>query len=276
MFSAAVYLRKRHPDDWQKRVDGINQKMAGLLSDEVQGIIKQAGKKNYSYKCTQPPINSCCNRRVCRTRMYGVGETDSVDSRGFAIGALTRYETTNGDEPLFAMEVSGKRVLVTTSQLYSRDEFNRACISQANVIPVHMTPVRWLKFLNDLLPTADIVPLPEDASPLGQLWEHIVMFLTQTVTATELSKITLGVPYRDMSDNLIYFRSTDMFNYLNARRIPYKSPQMVWSMLKVKGGDKKFLNLGGRGANVWFVPAPAEEEVQQAQANTGEAVMEAF
>lgn len=270
MFSATVYLRKRYPDDWQKRVDGVNQTMAGLLSDEVQGIIKQVGKKSYSYKCTLPPINACCNRRVCRTRLYGVGETDAVDARGFAIGALTRYETNNGDEPLFAMEVCGKRVLVTTAQLYSRDEFNRACISQANVIPVHMTPVRWLKFLNDLLPTADIVPLPEDASPLGQLWEHIVMFLTQSVTATEISKITLGVPYRDPADNKIYFRSIDLFTYLNSRRVPYKSPQQVWELLKRKGGEKKFQNLGGRGANVWYVPAPAEEEVREAHANVGE------
>jgi Uncharacterized protein conserved in bacteria len=278
MFSATVYLRKRYPDDWQKRVDAVNQKMAGLLSTEVTDLIKQVNKKQYSYKCTVPPINSCCNRRVCRTRMYGVGETDSVDARGFAIGALTRYETSNGDEPLFAMEVAGKRVLVTTAQLYSRDEFNRACISQANVIPVHMTPVRWLKFLNDILPTADIVPLPEDASPLGQLWEHIVMFLTQTVTATELSKITLGVPYRDMGDNMIYFRSMDMFNYLNARRIPYKSPQMVWELLKRKGGEKKFVNLGGRGTNVWYIPAPAEDEVRVAEANTqaSSESMEAF
>lgn len=276
MFSAAVYLRKRYPDDWQERVDAVNQKMAGLLSTEVTGLIKQVGKKAYSYKCTQPPINACCNRRVCRTRLYGVGETDAVDSRGFSIGALTRYETSNGDEPLFAMEVSGKRVLVTTSQLYSRDEFNRACISQANVIPVHMTPVRWLKFLNDLLPTADIVPLPEDASPLGQLWEHIVMFLTQSVSAIELAQIQMGTPYRDPSDNMIYFRSVDMFTYLNGRRIPYKSPQAVWEMLRAKGGSKKFVNLGGRGMNVWYIPAPAEEEILAAQAASSEPVMEAF
>jgi hypothetical protein len=274
MFSATVYLRKRFPDDWQKRVDVVNQKMAGLLSDEVQGIIKQVNKKNYSYKCKHPPINSVCNRRLCRTRQYGVGETDSVEARGYAIGALTRYDSSNGDEPLFAMEVNGKRVLVTTSQLYSRDEFNRACISQANVIPVHMTPVRWLKFLNDLLPTADIVPLPEDAGPMGQLWEHVIMFLTQSVMAPELAKIVLGVPYRE--GDIIYFRSIDLFNYLNSRRISYKSPQQVWELLRRHNADKKFANVGGRGMNIWTIPAPAEEEIEEAQANTGELPQEAF
>jgi hypothetical protein len=274
MFDVAVYLRKRFPDDWQRRIDEYNGKMAGLLSDEVQGIVKQVNKKAYSYKCKQPPINSVCNRRLCRLRMYGVGETDSTESRGFAIGGLIRYETSNGDDPLFAMEVNGKRVLVTTPQFYSRDEFNRACISQANVIPVHMTPVRWLKFLNDFLPTADVVPLPDDASPLGQLWEHIILFLTQSVMATELSKISLGVPYREL--NTIYFRSIDMFSYLNAKRIPFKSPQAVWELLRRHGGDKKFMSVGGRGTNVWFVPAPAEEEIQEAAANVGDVQQEAF
>jgi hypothetical protein len=101
------------------------------------------------------------------------------------------------------------------------------------------------------------------------------MFLTQSVSATELAKITLGVPYRDPSDNMIYFRSIDLFTYLNARRIPYKSPQQVWEMLRRKDAAKKFVNLAGRGANVWYVPAPAEEEVQEAQANLSE-VQEAF
>ncbi len=266
MFNVAIYLRKRFPDDWQRRVDEYNGKMAGILSDEVQGIIKQVGKKQYSYKCKQPPINAHCNRRLCRTRMYGVGESDSVEARGYAIGALTRYESSMGDEPLFAMEVNGKRVLITTAQLYSRDEFNRACISQANVIPVHMTPTRWLKFLNDLLPTADVVPLPEDASPMGQLWEHIIIFLTGSVMATERANVALGVPYRE--GNLIYFRSPDLFQYLNSRRVPFKSPQQVWEMLRQKGGDKTFWNLSGQGMNVWSLPAPKKEEIIEAAANT--------
>lgn len=266
MFNVAVYLRKRFPDDWQRRIDAYNITMAQIQSDEVQGIVKQVGKKAYSYKCQQPPINACCNRRLCRTRMYGVGEGGGGE-QGFAIGALTRYESANGDEPFFAMEINGKRILVTTMQLYSRDEFNRACISQANLIPVHMTPVRWLKMLNDLLPTAEIVPLPEDAGPLGQLWEHIVIFLTQGVTGTDKEKILLGVPYREGES--IYFRSIDLFHYLNSRRIQHKSPQQVWELIRSRGGEKKFWNLGGKGVNVWAIPAPHPAEVEKAMDHSG-------
>lgn len=258
MFNVGVYLRKRYPDDWKEHIDRYNATMAQIKSDEVQGIVKQVGKKEYSYKCSQPPINSCCNKRLCRMRMWGVGSTDGEDGQGVSIGALIRYDSSNGDDPLFAMEVNGKRVLVTTSQLYSRDEFNRACISQANVIPVHMTPVRWLKFLGKFLPTADVVPLPEDASPTGQLWEYITMFLTQSVIATEREKIQLGVPYRE--GDKMYFRSIDLFKFLDARRLPYKSPQQVWEVLRQRGADKGFWNIHGRGINYWSLPAPARDE----------------
>jgi hypothetical protein len=254
MFNVGVYLKKAHSDDWAVRLDAYNTVMANLKSDEIQGLVRQLSKKEYSFKCKSPPINACCNRRVCRTRLHGVGQTDSEESRGYSIGALTRYESPNGDEPLFAMEVNGKRVLITTAQLYSRDEFNRACISQANVIPVHMTPARWLRTLNDLLPTADLVPLPEDASPLGQLWEYIEMFLTQQVMAVEKEKVILGQPFRD--GDRTYFRSIDLFKYLDGRRIQYKSPQMVYDFLKRKGGEKTFWNVGGKGINVWYLPTP--------------------
>lgn len=274
MFNVAVYLRKKFPDDWQKRLDGYNTAMAQLQSDEVQGIIKQVGKKAYSYKCKQAPINSVCNRRLCRARMYGVGATDDIESRGYAIGALTRYESSNGDEPLFAMEVNGRRVLVTTPQLYSRDEFNRACISQANVIAVHMTPQRWLTFLNQLLPTADIVPLPEDASPLGQLWQHILMFLTEGVIANEREKLLMGVCYRE--GNVIWFRSIDLFSYLNSRRIPYKSPQQVYEFLKQRGALKDAWSIKGSFTNVWGLPAPKREEIESVPESVDDDKKEAF
>jgi len=273
MFNVAVYLRKRYPDDWQQKIDEYNNVMAKIKSDEVQGIVKQAGKKAYSYKCKQPPINAVCNRRLCRTRLYGVGTTDTDETRGYAIGGLIRYDSPNGDEAQFAMEVNGKRVMVATPQLYSRDEFNRACINQANVIPVHMTPVKWLVFLSSFLATADVVSLPEDASPLGQLWQHIIMFLTDGVVAIEKEKLLLGVPYRE--EEKIYFRSTDLFAYLNSRRIPYKSPQQVWELLRGRGGDKTAWKISGKFTNVWYVPAPNEDEIEQASLMTEE-IKEAF
>lgn len=259
MFSVVVYLKKRYPDDWEERVDGYNRAMANIRSDEIQTLIKSNKKKDYEYKCRLAPLNAVCNRRLCKTRDFGVGEVGGADHAGTQIGSLTRYESPHGDEPLFAMEVNGRRVLVTTAQFYSRDEFNRACMSQANALPIHMPPAKWLKVVHEMLTTVDVVPLPEDASPTGQLWEHIIAFLTQQVMATEREKVTLGQPYRCVKCNKVYFRSVDLFGYLDSKRVPYKTPQMVWELLRKRGSDKTFFNIRGRGVNVWYLPAPKTE-----------------
>lgn len=274
MFNVGVYLRKRFPDDWEKRLDAYNGVMAQLRSDEVQGLVKQLGRKDYSFKCKQPPINACCNRRVCRTRQFGVGESGGEESKGYSIGNLIRYEAGEGDSPLYAMEINGKRILVTHEEFYNRDSFNKAAFAQINLIPVYMTPTRWLKTLNELILTASVVPLPVDASPTGQLWEHITMFLTQQVMATEREKVTLGVPYRE--GDRVYFRSMDLFGYLNARRIPFKSQQHVWDVLRRKGGDKIFWNLSGKGVNVWYLPAPSMGEEPDQDAKLEDGPKEAF
>lgn len=259
MFDVGVYLRKAHPDDWESRFDSYNATMAGLTSSEVQGLIKQLRKKNYSYQCKQPPINSVCQRRLCLQRQYGIGEGDP-EQQGVMIGGITRYESAHGEEPLWAMEVNGKRMMITTQQLYSRDEFNRAAISQVNLVPVHMTPARWLKYLNNMIATAEIVAMPDDASPTGQLWERVVMFLTQQADAKDRAEILTGKPYRG-ADGRVYFRSLDLFAYLDARRAQYRSPQHVWQILRDRGAEKGFWNIKGAGVNWWSIPSPVVAEV---------------
>lgn len=259
MFDVAVYLKKAHPDTWEEHVDEYNTALAQLKSNEIQELVKSVRKKDYTYQCKQPPINSVCQRRTCLTRRYGVGEGDP-EQRGVSIGSIIRYESSHGEEPMWSMEVNGKRVLLTTEQLYNRDAFNRACVSQANIIPVHMQPARWLKYLNEMIATAEIVPLPDDASPTGQLWERVVMFLTQQADAKDRSEVVSGKPWRDEKGR-VWFRSMDLFSYLDARRVAYKSQQHVWMTLRDRGAGKAFWNLGGKGVNVWSLPNPESAEV---------------
>lgn len=258
MAAVIVYLRKRFPDDWQQRVDEYNAKMAGLPSAEIQHIIKTHSKKAYSYQCKQPPINAVCQRGVCRGRLFGIGQSPDDAQSGAEITSITRYDPSHGDEPVWGMEINGKRLMVSNADFYSRDAFNRACMAQANVVPIHMPPARWLKFLGTLLPQATIVPLPSDASPTGQLWESIEGFCAQRNKASAREEMLLGGKTY-LEKGRIYFRSADLFAYLDQRRIQYKSPQWVWKVLKDHEATQDFWHLKGKkGINVWSVPAPED------------------
>lgn len=253
MVAVITYLKKRYPDSWEEHVDKYNAAMAHRTSSELTSIVKGMQRKNYTYRCAQQPLKDVCQRRTCVQRLYGVGQGDP-ESQGVALSGLTRYDLPNGDEPLWGVEVNGRRVMLTNAQLYNRDDFNRACLAQANALPLHMPPARWLKFLGTLVSQADVIALPEDAGPGGQLWERVVEFCQQKASAMAKDEVLLGKPWREKGK--IWFRSTDLFKYLDARRVAYRSPQQVWHLLSNKGCEKDFWKVSGRGVNVWGLPIP--------------------
>lgn len=255
MMAVAVYLRKRNGDSWQQEIDKYNEKMAKLSSSELQQIVKSAGKKEYHYRCKQAPINAHCQRKLCLGRKFGVGDGEPEEG-GVQIGGVTRYDYGPNEEPIWGLEINGQRVRVTHGQLFERSEFNKAVAAQINMVPIHMPPARWLKYLNKLLQSASIVPMPREASPSGQVWEWVERFISQQVTAKTREEIWLGKPYRDPEQQRVYFRGADLMAYLDARRISYRTPQALWQLLRDRGADKHVWHLKhDRSINVWSLKA---------------------
>ena len=60
----------------------------------------------------------------------------------------------------------------------------------------------------------------------------------------------------------VYFRSEDLFIYLEARRFRFHSQHQIWSWLREAGGDRGQFRIKGKAIKVWSVPAPEfyEEE----------------
>jgi hypothetical protein len=256
MLATIVYLKKRYPDDWEKHVDAYNIALAKLPAPEIVQLTKSNKKKSYNYACSKSPINAHCQRRACLGRLYGVGE-GTPEAKGGSVVGLIRYDSANGDEPMWRMEVNTKPVMVSNSQFYSRDEFNRACMAQANIVPIHMPPQRWLRYLNELIATADVVKMPDDVGPTGQLWSHIENFCLQQVFATERAEMYLGKPYRETDkagETRIYFRMMDLMRYLDSRKIQYKSTQHIGQLLRQHDATNGFWHVGNSGINWWSLP----------------------
>ena len=75
LFNLGVFLRKKFPDDWEKRLENMNIKymQPPLGAQEVLTVGKQVQRKDYFYKCNDQPIASHCNSPLCRTRKFGIG-----------------------------------------------------------------------------------------------------------------------------------------------------------------------------------------------------------
>ena len=260
MFNLGVYCRMAF-DDWEGKLEELNHEVMQppLRSNEVQEIIKQLKRKDYFYRCTQPPLHPVCNKSACLKAKHGVGHGEiTVEIQG-----LTKLET---NPPIWFVDVDGVRMQLATTDLTDQNRFQRKCIEVINKCPTPSKRVDWLKKIQELLDTVDVVEAPSDAGPEGQFWSHLYRYIEQggkgrAKGREALLKVEGVVKEKDR----VYFRSTGLMAYLDRVHFREFKPQQIWATLKHGPaewkGDKtkkvkhhQFL-IEGNNIQCWSIPA---------------------
>jgi hypothetical protein len=137
LFNIGVYLRKAYPDSWETEILTYNMQYLEppLPLNEVNIVAKQLERKEYAYKCGDSPINSYCNKDLCRTRRFGVGAA----VQGAAIANLRKYNST---PPVWFLDVNGEPLELDTEALQSQGIFQKACMEQLNFMPLRCGRMR--------------------------------------------------------------------------------------------------------------------------------------
>jgi hypothetical protein len=265
LFNIGVYYRKKNPDDWQEDVMKHNYEHFDppLSNSEASGVIKGVAKKEYAYTCKQAPICNYCERSKCLKRPYGVG--GGFDGNAIEIDSITKYETENRSSVRWYIEIQGERIEVTTDQILEQRKLQKLCVEKLNKCPSVMPQQRWEARINELLNAVEVINDPDDASPQGQFEKVLDSFLTGKVQARHRDEIMNAKPWHDTELDKVFFRSEDLFIYLEARRFRFHSQHQIWSWLREAGGDRNQFRIKGKAVKVWSVPAPEfyeEEELQ--------------
>jgi hypothetical protein len=250
LFNLGVYALKANPDTWEKDIETLNnQHMDPPLSpNEVLGVVKSLKKKDYTYTCNTPPIKSHCNKAVCRMCKFGIGQGDL----GFPVfGTLTKIET---KPPVWFLEVEGGgRLQLTTDDLQSPIKFQLRCMETLNIMPIILKRDNWAQMVSKLLESVHVVGVPKEATPAGMLFQYLEEFLTSRVQASKADEMLLGKPWSN--DKYYYFRLRDFHKYLERNKFTALANNQINVYLKEFGkAEHKFMNLGGRGVNVYMIP----------------------
>ncbi len=249
LFNVAVYCRKRDPDNWQRDMEAFNAKLMDppLSSSEVQGVIKSASRKDYQYTCSKAPIAPYCNAAVCKLRKFGIDGSNDLP----AIHSLTKFNTS---PPIWFLDVDGGgRLELETDDLQNQRRFQRKCMEKLNTMPNKMSDQAWTKLINHLLENLTVVEAPVDASPIGQLMEHIERFCNGRVQAKNRDELLLGKPWTDEGRH--YFRVADLMAYLDRMHFRDYRVHQVTAILKGQDSEHHFFNCKGKGVNCWSIPA---------------------
>lgn len=248
LFNVAVYCRKRDPDNWQRDMESFNAKLMDppLSSSEVQGTIKSASRKDYRYTCSKAPIAPYCNAAVCKLRKYGIDGSNDLP----AIHSLTKFNST---PPIWFLDIDGGgRLELETDDLQNQRRFQRKCMEKLNTMPNKMSDQAWTKLINHLLENLTVVEAPVDASPIGQLFEHLERFVSGRVQAKNRDELLLGKPWSD--EERSYFRVGDFMAYLDRMHFRDYRVHQVTAILKQNEAEHHFFNCKGKGVNCWSVP----------------------
>ena len=267
LFSLGVYAAKRDPDGWKKLLDKLNRDFMDppLSSNEVLGVVKSLTKKEYNYNCGAEPIKSFCNKAKCRGCKYGIGQMSGMPT----FGTLTKLAT---DPPIWFLTVDdGSRLELTTDDLQNPLRFQKSCMEKLNVMPPVLKRENWQETVRKLLEEVHVIDVPKDTTPQGQLMEHVEEFCCrQGPEEREPDILLLGQVWNYRGHH--HFRLKDLFAFLDRQRFTDLPKNRITMILKDNKGSTKFLNVKGKGVNVFKIPMfnNTEEPLSNPAINTDE------
>ena len=193
LFAIGVYCRLKWPDDWKSHLEEYNRTLCSPALDatEVVNIIKSLERKEYFYQCDICPLKDHCDKKICKSRPFGVGNgAPEMPS----LGGLTILLS----EPrLYFMDVDGRRLQLTVEQLQNPMLWQRACMEQLDIMPATIKPSVWQQAVNKLMGESVKIEVPEELTVRGQFYELLKVFCTSRVRAMAPEEMMLGRPWTD-------------------------------------------------------------------------------
>ena len=246
LFHYGVYAKQKWPAEWKSKVMLFNATaMQKPLSDsEVQIIVNQHEKKEWGYKCKDEPMCSMCDRTLCRSRKYGIGQE-------ILFPGLTDLQVIDLEDPYYYLNVDGERLyLENVKYLRQQSLFQEACMKQLRNRPITLKEKDWVQLTNILLNNAEVTEPAQGMRTEDQLQNHLEEFCLNRQVSTDKNDLKKGGVWT--SEGHHHFVFDRFYHQFLIRRRWDVGYQRTGQMLKEKCGceDKR---LGKERLSVFVV-----------------------
>ena len=225
LFHYGVYAKSKWPENWKTKLILFNESaMAQPLSDiEVNIITKQHEKKDWGYKCNDQPMCSLCDKKLCKTRKFGIGQEITFPN-------LTDLQVVALEEPYYYMNVDGDRLYLDSAKhLTNQSLFQEECVKQLRFKPPTLKTNDWNKLTNILLTNAEITEPAEGTSTKDILRNYLEDYCVNRIQKDDYEDLRNGGTYT--KDGYHHFVFDNFFNnYLSRKhwKVPYqRTSQML-------------------------------------------------
>jgi|TARA_R100001480_G_scaffold5526_1_gene12422 hypothetical protein len=188
LFHYGVYAKQKWPDGWKSKLIVFNESaMEKPLSDsEVDIVVKQHDKKDWGYKCNDQPMCSLCDKTLCRSRKFGIGQEVLFPN-------LTDLQVIDLEDPYYYLNVDGERLkLESVKHLRQQSLFQEACMVQLKNRPPTLKEKDWVHITNILLNNAEVTEPAEGLRTEDQLKNHLEEFCLNRLSSTDRTDLPKG------------------------------------------------------------------------------------
>ena len=262
----APYCKAKYSDNWKNSLEEINQRHCAppLPASELVSLQNQYQKKDYFYQCNIEPNSSFCNKEVCKSRKFGIG---NKSDHAAELSGLTIMLS---DPKLVFLDVNGGRLEITMDHLQNQHLFQKACMEQLMFMPSKIKETDWVTKVNEMLKHAVQLEVPRELTVDGQFYDLLETFCTSRIRAQSSEELFMGKPWTE--DGKTMFMINGLMEFLRQRNFSSFTRAQIQERLKKLNNNEEcngHKNLrkpdGGRTTlRVWWVPAfeGVEEQVE--------------
>lgn len=252
LFALGVYCRKRWLNDWEVRLQEMNQKFMSppLEEGEVIGIIAHLQRKEYSYQCKQPPLVAHCQRALCIKRDYGIGVKEAQDLFGIQLENVVRLEV---EPPVYFADFAGKRLQFYAEHINSQGKFRENAINQTGEVLQPVPTNKWYQFMAHMCAIATVVAAPPETTHKDQLLSMLEDYCLEQVSGRSWEDIVDGQTFDH--DGRVYFRPHKFVTSINKEHRMRVTLSEIYQALLPHDLRSEKRDINNKNYVVWSLPA---------------------
>ena len=195
----AVYLKKRFPDNWRKKLGEYNTHCFKDVQDgpletkEVLAIENSVGKNDYFYGCKKAPLRPFCRSQECRLQKFGVGDGNVPNNN------VSKLSVMMSNPKVWFLTYEGKTVVLKSRELATQRLWQIAATEQTGKTPQLLKQKDWETLLNKLQANVTIIPADPETTNRGKLRKFLTKWCLDSVKVEEVEGEKWETAYGDQS-----------------------------------------------------------------------------
>lgn len=269
LFQVGVFLKRAglDADEFNNKIQDYNAAafVKPLSAGEVRKVAASTFNKEYNYRCSEEPCASSCQRDLCLKKKFGISGGDVLANEVPDVERVIKVEGTPVRWHIF---FSGKRVVLTTEDLFDYKRFKLRVFEQTHLVLRPLKNLEWERHIQAAMNKPLEIRKVETANDVifGDLQEYLKRASTDATRSEDDRRrdLTRGMPtlvsLKNAGSELswVYAFKTEGFIDWLVRRKKLNGPRHeMYSIMRELLGEnsKRPLRVGDKiMKNIWTVP----------------------